>query len=110
MVIALIFVVDSTDKERLPEVQSELVKLLSERELRDASLLVFANKQDAGDCISVSDLVELLALTKLCYGRCWQVQGCCAKTGVGLWEGLDWLARQLVSSTLGDGSSAVTLG
>ena len=87
-----------------------MVKLLSERELRDASLLVFANKQDANDCISVSELVELLALAKLCYGRSWQVQGCCAKSGIGLWEGLDWLARQLVSSTLGDDSSAVPLG
>lgn len=42
----LIFVVDSNDRERVGEASDELKKMLSEDELRDASLLVFANKQD----------------------------------------------------------------
>ncbi|XP_069174925.1 uncharacterized protein [Procambarus clarkii] len=42
---AVIFVVDATDVDRLLEAQSELTKLMTERELKDASLLIFANKE-----------------------------------------------------------------
>merc|ERR1711874_586737 len=42
----LIFVVDSNDRERIGEARDELNKTLNEDEMRDAILLVFANKQD----------------------------------------------------------------
>jgi len=41
----LIFVVDSNDRERATEAKEELKRMLDEDELRDAVLLVFANKQ-----------------------------------------------------------------
>jgi ADP-ribosylation factor protein 1 len=41
----LIFVVDSNDRERIGEAREELARMLAEDELRDAVLLVFANKQ-----------------------------------------------------------------
>ena len=41
----LIFVVDSNDRERVGEAKEELMRMLAEDELRDAVLLVFANKQ-----------------------------------------------------------------
>lgn len=41
----LIFVVDSNDRERVTEAKEELTRMLNEDELRDAILLVFANKQ-----------------------------------------------------------------
>ena len=41
----LIFVVDSNDRERVGEAKEELNRMLNEDELRDAILLVFANKQ-----------------------------------------------------------------
>uniref|UniRef100_A0AAZ1XTA0 Uncharacterized protein n=1 Tax=Oreochromis aureus TaxID=47969 RepID=A0AAZ1XTA0_OREAU len=41
----LIFVVDSNDRERVNEAREELSRMLAEDELRDAVLLVFANKQ-----------------------------------------------------------------
>lgn len=37
--------VDSNDRERVNEAKEELNRMLSEDELRDAVLLVFANKQ-----------------------------------------------------------------
>ena len=43
---AVIFVVDSTDIERLEIAAEELGNMLNEEELKDAALLVFANKQD----------------------------------------------------------------
>jgi hypothetical protein len=38
-------VVDSNDRERIGEAREELSRMLGEDELRDAVLLVFANKQ-----------------------------------------------------------------
>ena len=43
--LGLIFVVDSNDRERVAEAREELSRMLNEDELRDAVLLVFANKQ-----------------------------------------------------------------
>ena len=36
---------DSNDRERVGEAREELFRMLNEDELRDAALLVFANKQ-----------------------------------------------------------------
>ena len=90
----IIFVVDSNDRERLPEAREELHKMLSEEELRDAHLLVFANKQDLPNAYSASEITERLALQSL-RQRNWYVQSCCATTGDGLFEGLEWLSQQL---------------
>lgn len=51
----LIFVVDSNDRERAQEAQEELQKMLGEDELREATLLVFANKQDLPNAMSSAD-------------------------------------------------------
>lgn len=45
LVPGVIFVVDSNDRERVGEAQDELYKMLQEDELRDAVILVLANKQ-----------------------------------------------------------------
>merc|ERR1712048_185461 len=42
----VIFVVDSSDRERVEDAREELFKMLSEEELREAAVLVLANKQD----------------------------------------------------------------
>ena len=42
----LVFVVDSQDRERVDEARQELHRILSDREMKDCLLLVFANKQD----------------------------------------------------------------
>merc|ERR1712106_390115 len=58
----LIFVVDSNDRERITEAQEELQKMLQEDELRDATLLVFANKQDLPNAMTASELTDKLGL------------------------------------------------
>ncbi|XP_068391517.1 E3 ubiquitin-protein ligase TRIM23 isoform X2 [Eschrichtius robustus] len=95
---AVVFVVDSSHRDRVSEAHSELAKLLTEKELRDALLLIFANKQDVAGALSVEEITELLSLHKLCCGRSWYIQGCDARSGMGLYEGLDWLSRQLVAA------------
>ncbi|GJQ11331.1 hypothetical protein GpartN1_g3122.t1 [Galdieria partita] len=90
----IIFVVDSNDRERFPEAREELHKMLSEEELRDAILLVFANKQDLPNAASTAEVVNALALPSL-RNRTWFIMSCCATNGDGLFEGLDWLSEQL---------------
>lgn len=68
--------------------------ILSADELRDAVLLVFANKQDLPNALSASEVSERLGLYQL-RARKWYVQTCCATTGAGLYEGLDWLSNTL---------------
>lgn len=90
----LIFVVDCNDGERMGEARDELQRLVSEPELRDVKVLVFANKQDLPQAMNVAQVSETLGLTAM-RGRPWFVQGCCGTTGEGLLEGLDWLATTL---------------
>lgn len=95
---AVIFVIDSSNKDRLSEAQNELAKLVQEKELREASLLIFVNKQDIQPCISIEDLTESFGLFKLCCNRSWHIQACDAKSGYGLQDGLEWLSRQMVAA------------
>jgi len=90
----LIYVVDSNDRVRVDEAALELQKLLREDELRDTALLVFANKQDLPNAMSVSDVTDKLGLHSL-RSRPWHIQATCAKSGDGLYEGLDWLSNAL---------------
>lgn len=90
----LIFVVDSNDRERAAEAREELSKMLQEDELRDAALLVFANKQDLPNAMSAAEITDQLGLNTF-RGRTWYIQGTCATQGTGLYEGLDWLSNEL---------------
>jgi len=90
----LIFVVDSNDRERVNEAKEELNRMLGEDELRDAVLLVFANKQDLPNAMTCADLSDKLGLSAI-RGRRWYIQSTCATHGEGLYEGLDWLSGEL---------------
>ena len=68
---------DSNDRERINEAREELKKMLEEDELRDAVLLVFANKQDLPNAYSVAEVSQQLGLHNL-KARKWHVQGTCA--------------------------------
>ncbi|XP_061879342.1 ADP-ribosylation factor 1-like isoform X1 [Entelurus aequoreus] len=90
----LIFVVDSNDRERCNEAREELMRMLAEDELRNALLLVFANKTDLPNALTPTEVTEALGLHTL-RNRRWFIQATCATNGDGLYEGLDWLASQL---------------
>ena len=64
--------------------------MLSEEELNGVPLLVFCNKQDAGDALKPEKISEELGLAGGEKGREWSVRGSCALKGEGLEEGLDW--------------------
>merc|ERR1712146_51664 len=81
---ALIYVVDSTDRRRIEEAREELNALLEEDKLTSIPVLVYANKQD---------LMQALTME--------EVQPCSAKTGVGLQDGMEWSVKQI-----GDGAKS----
>ena len=90
----LIFVVDSNDRDRVDAAHEELHKMLNEDELREAIVLVFANKQDLPNAMSAAEITDKLGLHSL-RSRSWYIQATCATTGDGLYEGLDWLSNTL---------------
>ena len=90
----IIYVVDSNDRERVEESALELQKLLREDELREAVVLVLANKQDMPNVMAVAEVTDKLGLNSL-RNREWYIQATCAQSGDGLYEGLDWLANAL---------------
>jgi len=90
----LIYVVDSNDRDRSEDAREELTKMLNEDEMRDAVVLVFANKQDLPNAMTAAEVTEKLGLHNLRH-RQWYIQSACATTGDGLYEGLDWLSKTL---------------
>jgi len=92
----LIFVVDSSDRDRIQDAQEELHRMLAEPELEKAALLVLANKQDLANAMPANEVMQQLELQKLRH-RKWFIQATSAPTGDGLYEGLDWLSKALSS-------------
>lgn len=86
--------------------------MLNEDELRDALLLVFANKQDLPNAMNAAEITDKLGLHGL-RQRTWYIQvssnfascsnimiysaskAACATSGDGLYEGLEWLATNI---------------
>jgi signal recognition particle receptor subunit beta len=48
--------VDSSDRDRLDEARQELHRIISDREMKESLLLVFANKQDIPGCMLPSSI------------------------------------------------------
>ncbi|PWA78540.1 ADP-ribosylation factor [Artemisia annua] len=94
----LIFVVDSNDRDCIVDTRYELHKMLNEDQLRDAAFLVFANKQDLPNSMTVTEITEKLDLQSF-QQRHWHIQSTCATSGEGLYEGLDWLSNSIANKT-----------
>ncbi|KAI8541461.1 hypothetical protein RHMOL_Rhmol08G0062600 [Rhododendron molle] len=92
----LIFVVDSNDRDRVAEARDELHRMLNEDALRDAVLLVFANKQDLPNAMNAAEITDKLGLHSL-RQRHWCIQSTCATSGEGLYQGLNWLSNNIAS-------------
>merc|ERR550537_771918 len=92
---ALIFVVDSNDRERVGEVREWLHRALNADVLRDdPPLLVFANKQALPNAMCAAEITDKLGLSSLGQ-RNWYIHPTCAASGEGLYKGLDWLTNNI---------------
>ena len=91
---ALIYVVDSNDRERVRKAAQELHKIMLDHAMRNACLLVYANKSDLPHALNKAQLKDELQLDQL-GAREWHIQQSCATSGTGLWDGLKWLASNV---------------
>lgn len=99
---ALIFVVDSADRQRLREARSELKELMHRPELAGGGLLlVLANKQDLPGALPPERVAKKLRLKKVARKVTYHIQGTVGTTGNGLYEAIEWLSKslQLMSET-----------
>jgi small GTP-binding protein len=90
-VSAIVYVIDSADRDRIEEARDELERFLRNDIQKEVLLLVLANKQDLLQSMSEMEIVKLLKLEGL--DRRWMIQLCSAYTGEGLFEGLDWIVH-----------------
>ena len=72
--------------------------MLNEDELKEAALLVFANKQDQPGAKGAGDISEALRLGEL-RDRNWSIMACSAVDGRGVNEGMDWLVVSIAKSS-----------
>ena len=70
----LIFVVDSADRDRITEAAETFHRLAADEDLKNASILIYANKQDLPGALTVPELTDKLGLTKLRNDVKWYIQ------------------------------------
>lgn len=92
---AIIFVVDSTNEERMDEAKEELHNLVNCAQLNGAPILVFANKQDLPNALTPFEVTQKLSLTHLNTRHLWYLQPTSAVRGDGIVEGLKELADMI---------------
>ena len=90
--------IDSNDRARISEARAELHRIILDREMKEALLLVFANKQDIPGAMKPAEVQEELKLGQL-KDKIWYVVPSCATSGEGLFEGL---VRDICSLDLND--------
>jgi ADP-ribosylation factor-like protein 1 len=94
---AVIYVVDSADKDRIDMAKQEMNAMLHESDLRGVPLLVFANKQDIAGAMTEGEVGETLGLAEI-KNRQWRIVKSCTKSGDGISDGFDWLVDLLRDS------------
>lgn len=92
----LVYVLDSTDKARLPEAVAELTEVLAHPSMARVPFLVLANKQEVPDALPLVEIRDRLGLERF-RDRRWELRACSALTGAGLPEALQSL-RSLLRS------------
>ena len=87
---AIVFVIDSTDKDRLDTVKNELFFLIQEEDLQGVPIAILANKQDLEGALSDIQISEIVALSEIKNNQ-WAIFKTVAKTGAGLENAFKWL-------------------
>uniref|UniRef100_A0A8C8RWA5 ADP-ribosylation factor-like protein 14 n=1 Tax=Pelusios castaneus TaxID=367368 RepID=A0A8C8RWA5_9SAUR len=82
----LLYVVDSTDKQRLEDSKKEFELILKNEFIKNVPVVLLANKQDLPGALNAEEITRKFNMKKHCSDRNWYVQPCCAMTGEGLAE------------------------
>ena len=91
---AIIYVIDTHD-ETYDESKTQFYKLLKNETLKNAIILIYANKQDLPGAKNVGEIIKIYELDTI-KDHIWHIQPCSAQTGEGLITGMKWLSDQLV--------------
>ncbi|TFK07801.1 coiled-coil domain-containing protein 147 [Platysternon megacephalum] len=99
----IIFVVDSSDTERMEETKETMTEVLRHPRISGKPILVLANKQDREGALAEADVIECLSLEKLVNEhKCLcQIEPCSAVMGYGkkidksIRKGLYWLLHTI---------------
>ena len=91
---AVVYVIDSQDDEYFEESKAQFHKLLKNQTLKNATILIFANKQDLQGAKDVNKLIQDYEFFKI-REHVWHIQPCSALKGEGLVTGIKWLSEQL---------------
>ena len=92
----LIFVVDSTDKDRFPEAKQVIHALLKEADLKGVPIIILLNKQDIPDAVCPNDFEEIFQLGLL-EDHPWALFGTDCE-GVGLQEAFQKFCQLIACS------------
>jgi ADP-ribosylation factor-like protein 2 len=92
----VVWVVDSSDRERIALCKKELDTILQQERLASASLLVFANKQDIPGGLTGAEIRDQLDLNRI-QRRHWSIVPCSASTRSGIEDGIVWLVNDIGS-------------
>ena len=93
----IIFVIDINDSDRISSFLDEIKKLLSDDKLVNVPFLIFGNKNDLGIKINTMHIyqeIDSYIQTNKLHNK-FYINLCSAKTGNGLYEGLDWLDKEI---------------
>ncbi|XP_073087897.1 ADP-ribosylation factor-like protein 13B isoform X2 [Manis javanica] len=99
----VIFVVDSSDEERMEETKETMSEVLRHPRISGKPILVLANKQDKEGALGEADVIECLSLEKLAneHKSLCQIEPCSAVLGYGkkidksIKKGLYWLLHNI---------------
>lgn len=61
----LIFVIDSSNRERINEAKAALDLVMSDQRIQKTNVLVLANKQDMKDIMTAEEIRDMLELDRL---------------------------------------------
>ena len=93
-VSGIVFVVDSSDRDRFDEARIELQRILTDRRLKGLPVLVLANKQDMkGYAAPVQEVKNALAINE--HLEDIHIIGCSALKNDRVYLGLEWMANHI---------------
>jgi small GTP-binding protein len=92
----LIFVIDSSDFQRIDEAREELLRVLEYEEAKGLPLLILSNKIDLSSHVTPQDIIQGLHLNEL-RDRDYTLIETSALNNIGVQEGFSWIAKQILN-------------
>ena len=95
----IIFVVDSTDTDRLEQVQKTCLKVAQDKDCGGVPILMLANKQDIENAMRLEQIKQVFnPIAEKLDSTDSKVLEVCALTGKGVKEAINWIFPRLLKS------------